>query len=62
MCLTPNEILKIAQIINEQVFIIFPSLNDIYSYLIDITKLMIKLDIPVNWITPAGLKITQHYL
>jgi len=23
---------------------------------------MIKLNIPLSWITPAGMKITQHYL
>ena len=23
---------------------------------------MIKLEIPMTWITPTGLKITQHYL
>jgi len=26
------------------------------------SKLMIKLNIPLSWITPAGMKITQHYL
>jgi len=56
------DIIKIAQIINEEVFTLFPSLNYIYHYFIDISKLMIKLNIPLSWITPAGMKITQHYL
>lgn len=60
--LNSSDIAKIAQIINEQIFVLFPSLNYIYSYFIDITKLMIKLNIPVSWFTPSGMKITQHYL
>jgi DNA-directed RNA polymerase len=51
-----------SQIINEQVFILFPSLNNIYNYFLNITKIMAILNIPMTWITPAGLKITQHYL
>jgi DNA-dependent RNA polymerase len=60
--LTEQDILKISQIINDQIFVLFPSLNKIYNYLIEITKLMITLDIPLTWITPSGLKITQHYV
>jgi hypothetical protein len=60
--LTEPDIFKISQIINDQIFVLFPSLNKIYNYLIDITKLMIKLEIPLTWITPSGLKITQHYV
>jgi DNA-directed RNA polymerase, mitochondrial len=60
--LTEQDIFKISQIINEQIFVVFPSLNKIYNYFIDITKLMIKLGIPLTWITPSGLKITQHYV
>lgn len=60
--LTSKELYKIAQIIYNQIFILFPSLKNIYNYFIDIAKLMIKLEIPLSWITPAGLKITQHYL
>jgi hypothetical protein len=60
--LTSSDIMKIAEIINEQIFVLFPSMNYIYTYFIDITKLMIKLNIAMSWFTPAGLKITQHYL
>ena len=28
----------------------------------NISKLMIKLDIPLPWVTPVGLNLTQHYL
>lgn len=60
--LTPENIFKIAQIINDQIFVVFPALNSVYTYFIDISKLMIKLNIPLTWITPNGIKITQDYL
>ena len=28
----------------------------------NISKLRIKLEIPLSWFTPVGLKLTQHYL
>ena len=34
----------------------------IYDYLISISKLMIKLQIPLNWFTPNGIKVTQSYM
>ena len=55
------EIFKIGQIVHEQIFKLYPSLKAIYSYFIDIVRLMINLNIPVIWITPSGLKITQSY-
>ena len=60
--LTRKNIYKIAEIINEQIFILFPSLNNIYAYFLDIAKLMVKLNLPLTWITPSGIKITQNYL
>lgn len=60
--LNHKEIYKMAEIIDDQIFVVFPSLNSIYNYFIDVTKLTIKLDIPLNWITPSGLHITQRYL
>lgn len=57
-----KDIFKIAEIINNQIFIVYPSLNNIYNYFIDIAKIMVKLGIPITWFTPNGLKITQHYL
>ena len=33
----------------------------IYNYFIEISKLSVKLGIPLSWITPSGLKITQNY-
>jgi len=60
--LTYQDIFQIANILNEQIFVLFPSLNKIYDYLLNITELIIELGIPLTWITPAGIKITQHYL
>ena len=60
--LSKKYINKIAQIIYNEIFEMYPSLKIIYNYFINISKLMIKLDIPITWFTPAGLKLTQHYL
>lgn len=56
------DIFKIASIINDQIFVVYPSLNNIYNYFIEITKIMIKLGIPISWMTPNGVEITQNYL
>jgi DNA-dependent RNA polymerase len=60
--LSISEIREIAKIINHQIFLLFPSLNYIYEYFLNISKLMTKLGIPISWVTPAGLNITQDYL
>jgi DNA-directed RNA polymerase len=60
--LSSREIYKIASIINDQIFVIFPSLNNIYNYFIELAKLTVKTGLPLTWITPSGLKITQNYL
>ena len=60
--LNSKEVFKIAEIIYNQIFELFPSLKSIYYYFMNISKLMIKLEIPLSWFTPMGLKLTQHYL
>ena len=60
--LNSKEVFKIAEIIYNQIFELFPSLKSIYDYFMDISKLMIQLEIPLSWFTPGGLKLTQHYL
>ena len=59
--LNRRDVFKIASIINDQIFVVFPSLNIIYNYFIDVAKLSLKLGIPLTWFTPSGLKITQKY-
>ena len=41
--LTRKELFQIAKLINEQIFILFPSLNYIYTYFINVSKLLLKL-------------------
>jgi DNA-directed RNA polymerase, mitochondrial len=55
------ELIKIADIINKAIFKTYPSLDLIYSYFINMTKLLNKLEIPVIWLTPSGLEIVQNY-
>ena len=59
--LDPKEILIIAKVIKDTLFVQFPSLLIIYNYFEKISNLMMKLQLPMNWITPAGLNITQLY-
>nr|QWO71396.1 RNA polymerase [Termitomyces sp. K1Ag] len=60
--LSKKDIFQIATIIDQQIFVVYPSLNNIYSYFLNMSKIMVKLGIPITWITPAGMKITQNYL
>jgi hypothetical protein len=48
MWLTRQDIFKIAEIINNQIFVVYPSLNNIYSYFIEMSKMMIKLGVPIT--------------
>lgn len=60
--LSSYDIINIAEIIYDEIFIVYPSLNEIYDYFIKIADLMVALKIPLYWFTPNGLKISQHYL
>ena len=62
MNLTRRDLMKIADIIHNKVFVLFPSLRKVYDYFIAISKLLIKLNVPLSWFTPSGLLITQHYI
>jgi len=42
------DIFKMAEIINSQIFVNFPSLNNIYSYFIDTAKIMVELGLPIS--------------
>lgn len=50
-----------AQIIDDNIFTQYKSLNLIYEYLTEVTRVMTKLSIPVSWVTPCGLLLTQSY-
>lgn len=57
-----GDVFKIAQIIDKQIFISLPSLKHIFDYFKNIIRLLVKLNIPIIWFTPAGLRIRQQYL
>nr|QWO71402.1 RNA polymerase [Asterophora parasitica] len=59
--LSSLEALKIASIIYNIIYSEFPSLNIIYDYFINMAKVLNKLNMPITWITPAGIQITQKY-
>jgi DNA-directed RNA polymerase len=46
--LSKRDIYKIASVINEQIFVVFPSLNIIYNYFIELAKLAVKLELPLT--------------
>nr|QWO71400.1 RNA polymerase [Lyophyllum semitale] len=60
--LSNGDVFKIAQILDEQIFISLPSLKGIYTYFKEIIRFLMKLNLPIIWFTPAGLEIRQHYL
>jgi DNA-directed RNA polymerase len=60
--LSKKDLYLIAKIVDNQVFMMFPALKEIYDYLLDISKVLRDLNIPITWFTPTGIKITQHYL
>lgn len=55
------EVYDIAAIVSRTIFDIYPPLKEVYDYFINMVKLMLKISIPVVWITPSGLEITQFY-
>lgn len=58
VCLRPSQISKFTSIVYNTIRVKIPSLNDLTKYLNNMIKVLLKLNQPVIWITPAGLKIT----
>lgn len=52
---------KLASLISKNIFVSYKSLQEIYNYLTQISKILISLGLPLSWATPDGLEITQHY-
>lgn len=59
--LTEVDLFKIAKIIDATLFKKYPLIKCLYQYIRDITNIMNKLDIPIDWISPNGIKIVQFY-
>ena len=60
--LSSKDLYQIAKIINDTIFLLFPSLKLIYDYLIGMSDLLTKAKLPITWSAPSGLQITQNYL
>ena len=60
--LTHKDLIKMAMIIKQVIFDLFPILEKVYVYYMDIANLMNTLKLPLQWITPNGTIITQNYL
>lgn len=54
-------IFRLAQIIESCIFDSYPGLKLVYDYFKEIARLMNNLSLPIVWVTPANLKITQKY-
>lgn len=59
--LTHKDLIRISMIIKEVIFINYPVLKEIYDYFLKIADINQRLQLPVQWITPAGAVITQEY-
>jgi hypothetical protein len=59
--LTYKDLYKLSEIIYNCLFKIHPVLENIMEYFHNIVKLLNDLELPVQWITPYGLEITQKY-
>lgn len=62
LLLSSKDIYQIAKMTKSKLFKNYPSLGLIYQYFIDVAKLLNILNLPISWITPSGLVITQDYL
>nr|QWO71390.1 RNA polymerase [Termitomyces sp. T123] len=56
-----KDIFKLAEIVESCIFSNFPKLKLVYDFFKDICKIFNKLGIPILWVTPSGLIITQNY-
>nr|QWO71387.1 RNA polymerase [Termitomyces sp. T70a] len=56
-----KDIFKLAEIVESCIFSNFPKLKLVYDFFKNICKVFNRLGIPILWITPSGLIITQNY-
>lgn len=57
-----KELFAFAKIVHSTLFDTHPTLKAIVDYFGAMVKLLSKLGLPVIWITPSGLSITQRYV
>jgi DNA-directed RNA polymerase len=56
--LYPSELFKLGELVYNTLINNLPSLKVLTNYLDELLTILIKLDSPIIWITPAGLKIS----
>lgn len=60
--LNSSNIYKLGEIIYNSLFEIHPRLEELMTYFKAIVKLLNRLDLSINWITPSGLMLQQKYI
>ena len=60
--LTNRDLIQIAIIIKDVIFIEYPALKMVYDYFIEVSILMKNLRLPIEWVTPTGAVVTQNYV
>jgi len=61
ICLYYKDIYELSRIIYNVLFKSHPTLDNIMNYFNNMVNLMNALELPITWITPHGLKISQSY-
>ena len=59
--LNQKDLIKMAMIIKQVIFLEFPALQAVYEYFINIARVMKLLNLTLQWISPTGAIITQNY-
>lgn len=59
--LTTREANKLAKIIHSCLFDLHPKLLEFVNYLNEIVEILYKLELPIIWIAPSGIKVNHTY-
>jgi DNA-directed RNA polymerase len=60
--ITGKDLFKLAKVIHSTLYDTHPELQEVVNYFKEMVNLMTKLNLPIVWITPAGLEIKQRYV
>ena len=55
------ELERMGDIISDNIFSSYDSLHQIYKYFMNMSKITVKLNLPITWSTPSGLELSQNY-
>jgi len=56
-----DELFKFSKFLYDSVYITFPSLKGYVNYINQFANVISKLDVPIMWTTPVGMKIYMGY-